>query len=212
MALTMRADLHIHTVASDGRWTPEQVVAEVQAHGIGLFAVADHDTIASVPVAEASALKAGLAFLRGDFAGAQRWAEVALSAGNRLGADSTEGSHGVQMFMIHRETGALARFAGFLDGTESFGGRWVPGLLALYTELGGELSRIRREGFHPAVHAALREGRVLVPFDVRIQERADRVEAAVVERLAQPPNELPISLLRHRGPKYLATAVRPWRV
>ncbi len=41
----MRADLHIHTVASDGTWTPEEVVARVRAAGIGLFAVADHDTL-----------------------------------------------------------------------------------------------------------------------------------------------------------------------
>jgi predicted metal-dependent phosphoesterase TrpH len=61
----MRADLHIHTVASDGCWTPAQVVAEVQARGIGLFAVADHDSIASVSETEALAREAGLAFLRG---------------------------------------------------------------------------------------------------------------------------------------------------
>ena len=80
-------------------------------------------------------VEGGLAYLRGDFAGAERWAGVALGTGSRLGADSTEGSHGVQMFMLRRETGELAQFGGFLDGTETFVGRWVPGLLALYTEL-----------------------------------------------------------------------------
>lgn len=83
-------------------------------------------------------VESGVAYLHGDFAGAQRWAGTALGTGTRLGADSTEGSHGVQMFMIHRETGALGRFAEFLDGSETFAGRWVPGLLALYTELGSE--------------------------------------------------------------------------
>lgn len=61
----MRADLHIHTTASDGCWSPERVVAEVKARHIGLFAIADHDTIAGVPVAEALACLEGLAFLRG---------------------------------------------------------------------------------------------------------------------------------------------------
>ncbi|MEA3340800.1 MAG: PHP domain-containing protein [Chloroflexota bacterium] len=61
----MRADLHIHTIASDGCWPPEQVVAEVKSRSIDLFAVTDHDTIASVPAAEALAREAGLAFLRG---------------------------------------------------------------------------------------------------------------------------------------------------
>jgi 3',5'-nucleoside bisphosphate phosphatase len=61
----MRADLHIHTIASDGCWEPERVVAEVRARSIELFAVTDHDTIASVAPVEALAREAGLAFLRG---------------------------------------------------------------------------------------------------------------------------------------------------
>jgi DNA-binding CsgD family transcriptional regulator len=76
-----------------------------------------------------------LAYLRGDFAGAERWADIALRTGDLFGADDTEGSNGVQMFMIRRETGDLKRFGGFVDGSETFAGRWVPGLLALYTEL-----------------------------------------------------------------------------
>ena len=85
----------------------------------------------------------GLAYLRGDFEGAERWAEIALRTGNLLGRDTTEGSYGVQMFMIRRETGALQRFSGFLDGSETFAGRWVPGLLALYTEVGCERGMAR---------------------------------------------------------------------
>jgi DNA-binding CsgD family transcriptional regulator len=42
------------------------------------------------------------------------------------------------MFMIRRETGGLDAFRVHLTGHESFDGRWVPGLLALYTELGIE--------------------------------------------------------------------------
>lgn len=61
----MRTDLHIHTVASDGCWTPERVIVEVQDRAIGLFAIADHDSVASVPRAETLAREAGLAFLRG---------------------------------------------------------------------------------------------------------------------------------------------------
>jgi DNA-binding CsgD family transcriptional regulator len=76
-----------------------------------------------------------LAYLRGDFAGAERWADIALRTGNLFDADETEGSYGVQMFMIRRETADLKTYGGFVDGTETFAGRWVPGLLALYTEL-----------------------------------------------------------------------------
>jgi predicted metal-dependent phosphoesterase TrpH len=61
----MRADLHIHTTASDGRWAPERLIVELQARAIGLFAIADHDSVASLPQAESLAREAGLAFLRG---------------------------------------------------------------------------------------------------------------------------------------------------
>ncbi len=61
----MRVDLHIHTTASDGCWPPERVLAEAKSCSIGLFAIADHDTIANVSVAKALARKAGLAFLHG---------------------------------------------------------------------------------------------------------------------------------------------------
>ena len=84
-----------------------------------------------------------LAYLRGDFAGAERWADIALRTGDLFGADDTEGSNGVQMFMIRRETGDLKRFGGFVDGSETFAGRWVPGLLALYTELNCERGMTR---------------------------------------------------------------------
>jgi DNA-binding CsgD family transcriptional regulator len=85
----------------------------------------------------------GLAYLRGDFAAAERWADIALRTGDLFGADGTEGSNGVQMFMIRRETSDLKRFAGFVDGSETFAGRWVPGLLALYTELNCERGMAR---------------------------------------------------------------------
>jgi predicted metal-dependent phosphoesterase TrpH len=61
----MRADLHIHTTASDGRWPPERVVAEIKARSIGLFAITDHETVDNVAPVEALAREAGLAFLRG---------------------------------------------------------------------------------------------------------------------------------------------------
>ena len=45
-------DLHTHTRASDGRWTPGGLVARAAALGLRVLAVADHDAIDSVePVA-----------------------------------------------------------------------------------------------------------------------------------------------------------------
>ncbi|RKX80280.1 MAG: hypothetical protein DRP87_00265 [Spirochaetes bacterium] len=60
----MLVDLHIHSQASDGCWYPEQIVEKVKRAGIGLFAVADHDTVSAVSETERIALKEGLLFIR----------------------------------------------------------------------------------------------------------------------------------------------------
>ena len=77
----------------------------------------------------------GRAFLEGDFERAERLAERALQLGDAFGVDTTDGSYGVQTYMIRRETGRLEPARRMLTGRESFADRWVPGLLALYTEL-----------------------------------------------------------------------------
>lgn len=41
----MRADLHIHTAASDGSDTPAEVLAKAAAAGLEVIAITDHDTI-----------------------------------------------------------------------------------------------------------------------------------------------------------------------
>jgi DNA-binding CsgD family transcriptional regulator/tetratricopeptide (TPR) repeat protein len=84
----------------------------------------------------AGCLLQGRAFLGGDFESAERRAERLLTLGDCFGIDATEGPYGVQMFMIRRETGGLHQFRSHVTGRETFDGRWVPGLLALYTELG----------------------------------------------------------------------------
>lgn len=83
------------------------------------------------------------AFLRGDFEGAWKWAEEVLRHNAGFADGMADGPHGVQTFMTHRETGALPRFRALFDGTEPLAGRWVPGLVAMYTELGLE-SGVRR--------------------------------------------------------------------
>ena len=59
----MLVDLHIHTRASDGRWSAGEVVVAVQEAGIDLFAVADHDTTENVLPTAALAEEAGLGFI-----------------------------------------------------------------------------------------------------------------------------------------------------
>jgi 3',5'-nucleoside bisphosphate phosphatase len=58
-------DLHLHTTASDGRSTPEALVAEASAAGIRTLSVTDHDTVAAVAAVVAAAGASGLAAIAG---------------------------------------------------------------------------------------------------------------------------------------------------
>ena len=40
------ADLHVHSYFSDGTMSPAELIKKAKASGVGLFAVADHDTFA----------------------------------------------------------------------------------------------------------------------------------------------------------------------
>ena len=53
-------DLHMHTTASDGRSTPEGLIAEAAAQGLRIVAVTDHDTTAGVERAITAAAEAGM--------------------------------------------------------------------------------------------------------------------------------------------------------
>ena len=44
----MKVDLHIHTTASDGRLSPEEVVRVATEHGLSVIAITDHDSIAGI--------------------------------------------------------------------------------------------------------------------------------------------------------------------
>ena len=54
----MRLDLHVHSSASDGTCTPEEVVERAVAGGIDVLALSDHDTVAGVePALRAAAAR-----------------------------------------------------------------------------------------------------------------------------------------------------------
>ena len=58
-------DLHMHTTASDGRCTPEELVHSAYEKGIRTMAVTDHDTMGGVAGAAEAAAALGMAFVPG---------------------------------------------------------------------------------------------------------------------------------------------------
>lgn len=61
----MKTDLHIHTTASDGTWSPSLLVENILNAGIGIFSVTDHDSTDNLIESAALAEYKGLCFIPG---------------------------------------------------------------------------------------------------------------------------------------------------
>lgn len=61
----LNADLHCHSVVSDGTLTPEELAARAHANGVELWALTDHDEIGGQQRALAAARSLGLPYLTG---------------------------------------------------------------------------------------------------------------------------------------------------
>ncbi|WP_426746838.1 PHP domain-containing protein [Myxococcus faecalis] len=58
-------DLHSHTTASDGQYTPTQLLERARAAGVTVLSVTDHDTVAGLAEAKAAALANGVELVPG---------------------------------------------------------------------------------------------------------------------------------------------------
>ncbi len=61
----MKADLHTHSTASDGQYTPAELVELAGMRGIRTLALTDHDTIDGLEEAEEAGRRIGVRVLRG---------------------------------------------------------------------------------------------------------------------------------------------------
>lgn len=58
-------DLHVHTTASDGQYTPTQIMEKAAGRNIRVMAITDHDTVAGLEEAAVAAKKVGITFVPG---------------------------------------------------------------------------------------------------------------------------------------------------
>lgn len=61
----MRADLHIHTTASDGRLSPREAVEWAKARDMDALSITDHDTVDGLAEAKLAAKELGIRFVNG---------------------------------------------------------------------------------------------------------------------------------------------------
>ena len=65
MTFILNADLHCHSVVSDGTLTPEELAARAKTNGVELWALTDHDEIGGQHRAAAAAKAQGMHYLTG---------------------------------------------------------------------------------------------------------------------------------------------------
>ena len=61
----MIIDLHIHSKASDGKFTVQEIFKEAKNRSISFMAITDHDSISCQTQAIAEAKKAGIRYITG---------------------------------------------------------------------------------------------------------------------------------------------------
>jgi predicted metal-dependent phosphoesterase TrpH len=126
----LNADLHCHSVVSDGTLQPEQLAARAKANGVQLWALTDHDEVAGQQRARAAAQAQGLDYLSG--------AEISVSftgvtvhivglgfdaddAALRQGLAATRGGRGQRALEMSAEL-AKVGIAGAFDGALKYVG------------------------------------------------------------------------------------------
>lgn len=65
MTSILNADLHCHSVVSDGTLTPEELASRAKANGVELWALTDHDEIGGQRRAASAAAAQGMKYLTG---------------------------------------------------------------------------------------------------------------------------------------------------
>ncbi len=96
-----KVDLHLHTLASDGRLTPEALVRLAHERGVRCMAVTDHDTTDAVAAATAEGARLG----------------VEVIPGIELGTDSRSGDlHMLGLFLRYEDPELQRVLARFREG------------------------------------------------------------------------------------------------
>ncbi|MDY3553210.1 PHP domain-containing protein [Gemmata sp. JC717] len=214
------ADLHTHTTASDGDFTPSQVVALARQARLAAVAITDHDTLAGVPEAQRAAAGA-IEVVPGveistSFAGREfhllgyfvRLEHVELGAALARVREGRRERFRALVALVQARGASIPDDRARLTETaaDSLGRRHVADLV-----IAAGAARTRNEALQRFVHPVLKQApsKVLLP----IEDAIALVHAAGgVASLAHPPEDLTdeqVVVLKGYGLDALE-AVYPW--
>jgi predicted metal-dependent phosphoesterase TrpH len=188
-----RVDLHIHSTASDGKYTPEEIVRKAAGLGLNYIALADHDSVDGiVPAIEA----------------AKAFPQLTFIPGVEISTDVPEGEIHVLGYFIDygsKELGeSLKKFRTSREGrgramVEKLGVMGMPLDWARVQEIAGD-GAIGR----PHVAQAMLEKGYIGTFKEAFDKYIGRDGPAYVEREKMTPEEAVTLILRSGGIPVLA--------
>lgn len=188
-----RVDLHTHSTASDGRFTPSEVVAKGAAAGLAVMALTDHDTTGGLE----EALRAAA-----DFPG------LRVIPGIEISTDLADGeAHVLGYFIDYKNDGLQAALARFRGSRERRGRGMIEKLGEMGVHIDWERIReIAGEGSlgRPHIAQAMLEKGYIKSIADAFSGYIEHGGPAYVEREKMTPAEAVALILRSGGLPVLA--------
>ncbi len=174
----MRADLHLHTTASDGRLSPRELVEMAAAQGMEVIAVTDHDSVSGIT----SALEA-----------AEDFPQLTVIPGVEINTDVPRGEvHVLGYFLDYSSPALESTLSGLRDGRRTRAQKMVAKLGELGLSI--EWDRVRElagDGSvgRPHVAQAILERGYVSSFKEAFNKYIGREGPAYVQRDKLSPRE-----------------------
>jgi predicted metal-dependent phosphoesterase TrpH len=188
-----KIDLHIHSTASDGRYSPEEVVRKAAALGLTIIALADHDSTDGIASAQATAL---------DFP------ELTVIPGVEINTDVPDGEAHVLGYFIDHENDELQAVLARLRNSRQ---ERAQKMLAKMADLGIHIEWQRVQELagsgsigRPHLAKAMLEKGYITSFNEAFTRYIGRNGPAYVERTKITPAEAVALVLRSKGLPVLA--------
>lgn len=187
----MRIDLHTHTTASDGTLSPQELVALAGKVGVGILAVADHDTTDSVDPVMTLGAQAGIEVIPA----VELNTDVEDSEVHVLGYFIDHHQPWFQEFLTMLRNGRANRAAKMVEKLNALGIKMDYAQVAGHAQ--GAVGR-------PHVARALMEAGVVRTFEEAFEKYIGRRGPAYVERLRVTPADAVRTIARAGGIPALA--------
>ena len=189
----MKADLHVHTTASDGRLTPEEIVQKASRIGLDVIAITDHDSVDGIERALDEA---------------RDFPELTVIPGVEINASSPEGEvHILGYYVDHKDPAFTCYLAELRDSRLERGRKMVAKLADLGVNIDWESVLSLAEGGavgRPHIAQVMKECGFVSSLREAFTDYIGRNGPAYVERRKSTPHEASTMILRAGGLPVLA--------